>query len=112
MRSNSEQLALLEEWMRSYHPEELFDAEGKLIPELAALAPEGQRRMGSSPHANGGRVLKDLDLPDFRDYAVEVSAPAKEPRGWCSRCGARDASPDDPASDVGSDRRCKVPRRR
>ena len=62
--------------MRSYRPEELFDADGKLISELTALAPEGERRMGSNLHANGGRVLKDLDLPDFRDYAVEVPAPA------------------------------------
>ena len=77
VRSDPEQLALLEEWLRSYRPEELFDAEGKLISELAALAPQGERRMGSNPHANGGRILKDLDLPDFRDYAVEVPAPAK-----------------------------------
>jgi xylulose-5-phosphate/fructose-6-phosphate phosphoketolase len=76
VRSDPEQLAMLEEWLRSYRPEELFDAEGKLISELAALAPEGERRMGSNPHANGGRVLKDLDLPDFRDYAAEVPAPA------------------------------------
>jgi xylulose-5-phosphate/fructose-6-phosphate phosphoketolase len=76
VRSDPEVLALLEEWMRSYHPEELFDAEGRLVEELAALAPEGERRMGSNPHANGGRVLKDLDLPDFRNYAVEVPTPA------------------------------------
>jgi xylulose-5-phosphate/fructose-6-phosphate phosphoketolase len=76
VRSDPDQLALLQEWMRSYHPEELFDEGGHLVPELAALAPEGERRMGASPHTNGGRVLKDLDLPDFRDYAVEVPAPA------------------------------------
>src|SRR5215213_11308238 len=76
VRSDPEQLAMLEEWMLSYHPEELFDDEGRLIPELAALAPEGERRMGSNPHANGGRVLEDLDLPNFRDYAVEAPAPA------------------------------------
>ena len=70
-----EHLALLEEWMRSYKPEELFDANGRLIPELAALAPEGTRRMGANPHANGGLLLKDLHLPDFRDYAVKIDKP-------------------------------------
>jgi xylulose-5-phosphate/fructose-6-phosphate phosphoketolase len=78
VRSDPEQLAMLEEWMRSYHPEELFDGEGHPIPELAALAPRGDRRMGTNPHANGGRVLKDLDLPDFRGYALEVKKPAME----------------------------------
>ena len=78
VRSDPEQLAMLEEWMRSYGPDELFDEEGRLIPEIAALAPEGERRMGASPHANGGRVLEDLDLPDFRDYALEVEKPATE----------------------------------
>jgi xylulose-5-phosphate/fructose-6-phosphate phosphoketolase len=87
VRSDPEQLALLEEWLRSYHPEELFDEEGRLIPELAALAPRGDRRMGANPHANGGRVLEDLDLPDFRDYAVEVLAPAKEHRESTRRLG-------------------------
>jgi len=76
VRSDPEQLALLEEWIRSYQPEKLFDEEGRLVSELAALAPEGERRMGASAHANGGKVLKDLDLPDFRYYAVEVPAPA------------------------------------
>jgi xylulose-5-phosphate/fructose-6-phosphate phosphoketolase len=76
VRSDPEQLALLKEWMRSYHPEELFDEEGRFVSELAALAPRGDRRMGANPHANGGRVLNDLDLPDFRYYAVEVPAPA------------------------------------
>jgi xylulose-5-phosphate/fructose-6-phosphate phosphoketolase len=76
VRSDPEQLALLEEWMRSYQPEKLFDEEGRLVSELAALAPEGERRMGASPHANGGKVLEDLDLPDFRYYAAEVPAPA------------------------------------
>src|SRR4051794_32388514 len=70
-------LALLETWMRSYRPEELFDAGGSLRAELAALAPEGERRMGANPHANGGLLLRGLDLPDFRDYAVEVAAPAR-----------------------------------
>jgi xylulose-5-phosphate/fructose-6-phosphate phosphoketolase len=63
---------LLEEWMRSYKPEELFDETGRLMPELRELAPQGTRRMGSNPHANGGLLLKDLRMPDFRDYAVEV----------------------------------------
>ena len=66
---------LLEDWMRSYRPEELFDSDGKLIPELAALAPHGARRMGANPHANGGALLQDLRLPDFRDYQVDVPAP-------------------------------------
>jgi xylulose-5-phosphate/fructose-6-phosphate phosphoketolase len=66
---------ILEDWMRSYHPEELFDETGKLRPDLAALAPTGLRRMGSNPHANGGLLLRNLSLPDFRDYAVNVTAP-------------------------------------
>src|ERR671918_2532603 len=69
---------MLEEWMHSYHPDELFDEEGRLIPELAAHAPRGDHRMGASPHANGGRVLGDLELPDFRGYALEVEKPAAE----------------------------------
>ena len=72
---NPEHLRELEEWMKSYRPEELFDAGGRLLPELAALAPKGDRRMGSNPHANGGRLKKDLLLPDFRNYAVEVKEP-------------------------------------
>jgi xylulose-5-phosphate/fructose-6-phosphate phosphoketolase len=74
-RTNPEHLALLETWMRSYHPEELFDAAGALMPELAALAPDGDRRMGANPHANGGLLLRELRLPDFRDYAVDVPEP-------------------------------------
>lgn len=69
---NPEQLQQLEEWMRSYRPEELFDTEGKLMPELAELAPKGLRRMGANPHANGGLLLEDLQMPDFRDYAEDV----------------------------------------
>ena len=65
-------VAALERWMRSYRPEELFDAQGRLRPELAALAPTGTRRMSANPHTNGGAVLRDLRLPGFRDYAVEV----------------------------------------
>jgi len=68
-------LSILEKWMRSYRPEKLFDANGRLIAELAALAPRGERRMGANPHANGGRLLRDLRLPDFRDYAVKVTRP-------------------------------------
>ena len=68
-------VALLEGWMKSYRAEELFDSQGCLIPELAALAPTGERRMGSNPHANGGALLRDLAMPDFRDQAVAVPAP-------------------------------------
>jgi xylulose-5-phosphate/fructose-6-phosphate phosphoketolase len=68
-------LQALETWMRSYRPEELFDEQGKLMPELAELAPQGDRRMGANPHANGGLLMKELVMPDFRDYAVEVKAP-------------------------------------
>jgi xylulose-5-phosphate/fructose-6-phosphate phosphoketolase len=70
-----EHIKILEDWMRSYRPQELFDHDGVLIPELAELAPKGDRRMGASPHANGGILLKDLIMPDFRDYAVPVSKP-------------------------------------
>ena len=68
-------LQLLENWLRSYRPEELFDAAGRLKPELAALVPTGDRRMGANPHANGGLLLRDLRMPDFRDYAVAVATP-------------------------------------
>jgi xylulose-5-phosphate/fructose-6-phosphate phosphoketolase len=70
-----EHLKILEQWMRSYKPEELFDNDGKLIPELTALAPKGNRRMGANPHANGGLLLKELKMPDFRQYAVKVTQP-------------------------------------
>jgi xylulose-5-phosphate/fructose-6-phosphate phosphoketolase len=70
-----EHIKILEDWMRSYRPEELFDEHGTLIPELAALAPEGTSRMGANPIANGGLLLKDLRLPDFRAYAVDVPKP-------------------------------------
>jgi xylulose-5-phosphate/fructose-6-phosphate phosphoketolase len=71
-RNDPNQLEQLDDWLRSYRPEELFDANGKLIPELDALSPRGDRRMSANPHANGGKVLVDLDIPSFRDYAVEV----------------------------------------
>jgi xylulose-5-phosphate/fructose-6-phosphate phosphoketolase len=74
-RTNPEHLAQLEEWMRSYRPGELFDTSGALVPEVAALAPRGQRRMSANPHANGGLLLRELTLPDFRDYAVAVAKP-------------------------------------
>jgi xylulose-5-phosphate/fructose-6-phosphate phosphoketolase len=70
-----EHVPLLESWMRSYKPEELFDQSGRLIPELAQLAPKGDRRMGANPHANGGLLLHDLEIPDFHDHAVRVPAP-------------------------------------
>jgi len=73
--THPEHLALLENWLRSYRPQELFDAQGRLVPELAALAPQGDRRMGANPHANGGKLLRDLNLPDFRDYAEAVPSP-------------------------------------
>src|SRR6266852_813172 len=75
LASKPEHLKMLEEWMRSYKPEEIFDANGKLIEELSELAPEGERRMGANPHTNGGLLLKDLKLPDFRNYAVDVPMP-------------------------------------
>lgn len=75
VRANPEHLAQLEEWMASYRPQELFDANGQLLPEIAQLAPLGTRRMGANPHANGGLLTKDLDLPDFRPYGVQLSQP-------------------------------------
>jgi xylulose-5-phosphate/fructose-6-phosphate phosphoketolase len=75
VRTNPAHLRLLEEWLRSYRPEELFDSSGALLPELAGLPPRSYRRMSANPHANGGLLLKDLALPDFRDYAVAVDQP-------------------------------------
>ncbi len=72
---NPKHLQQLEQWLRSYKPEELFDDGGRLRPELAELAPKGDRRMGANPHANGGALLRDLRMPDFRDYAVDIPAP-------------------------------------
>ena len=69
-------LKMLEVWMRSYQPEELFDESGRLIPELRELAPKGEKRMGMNPHANGGKLLRDLEMPNFCEYAVEVDKPA------------------------------------
>jgi xylulose-5-phosphate/fructose-6-phosphate phosphoketolase len=75
MAGNPGHVALLEKWMKSYRPQELFDAEGRLAPEVAELAPPGRKRMGASPHANGGELLRDLRMPDFREYAVAVPSP-------------------------------------
>jgi xylulose-5-phosphate/fructose-6-phosphate phosphoketolase len=77
VKKNAAHLKLLEEWMRSYKPEELFDANGVLIPELRELTPAGNRRMGSNPHANGGQLKKTLRLPDFRTYAAKFDKPAQ-----------------------------------
>ena len=73
--SKPENLKILENWLKSYRPKELFDKNGRLIPELAELAPKGDRRMGANPNANGGLLLKELKMPDFRDYAVKVLVP-------------------------------------
>jgi xylulose-5-phosphate/fructose-6-phosphate phosphoketolase len=75
VRQNPSHLTLLDAWLRSYRPEELFDEHGKLVPELAALAPEGAHRMGANPHTNGGALLRELRMPDFREYAVKLSSP-------------------------------------
>ena len=76
-KTKPEQLKQVEEWLRSYKPEELFDEHGTLIPELRAMAPEGDRRISANPHANGGKLMKPLLLPDFRDYAVTVEKPGQ-----------------------------------
>ena len=81
MATKKDHIKLLEKWMKSYKPEELFDETGKLLPELAELAPKGERRMGANPHTNGGLLLKDLKMPDFQDYAVEVLETRKSGRG-------------------------------
>src|SRR5262249_17042045 len=72
------QLARLEEWLRSYGQDDLFDADGKFVPDVAALAPSGDRRMSANPQANGGKLLVNLDIPNFRDYAVEVKRPGAD----------------------------------
>ena len=82
--TNEKHLTVIEDWLRNYRPEELFDANGKLIPELQELAPSGPRRISANPHANGGLLRKELEMPDFRDFAVDVKAP-----------GAIDALPTD-----------------
>jgi xylulose-5-phosphate/fructose-6-phosphate phosphoketolase len=84
VREKPEHLKILEKWMKSYRAEELFDRNGKLKPELAALAPKGQRRMGMNPHSNGGLLLEPLRLPQFRDYAIAVKEPGS-PEGEATR---------------------------
>jgi xylulose-5-phosphate/fructose-6-phosphate phosphoketolase len=78
VRENPEHLRMLEQWLRSYRPEELFDEQGRLVPEVARAAPPAGRRMSDTPHANGGLLLRDLELPDFRDYGIEVAAPGRQ----------------------------------
>jgi xylulose-5-phosphate/fructose-6-phosphate phosphoketolase len=80
VKDNPAHLQMLEQWLHSYHPEELFDKNGRLVAELAALAPQGERRMGANPQVNGGKLTVELDLPSFRDYAIPVSKPAIERR--------------------------------
>jgi xylulose-5-phosphate/fructose-6-phosphate phosphoketolase len=75
VRTNKQHLAMLETWMQSYKPDELFDADGRPAPDIVATTPKGERRMGASPYANGGRLLRDLRLPDWRSYGVEVKQP-------------------------------------
>jgi xylulose-5-phosphate/fructose-6-phosphate phosphoketolase len=75
LAENPEHLKMLEQWMKSYRPEELFSSDGRFNEVFAALAPQGKRRMGANPHANGGLLLKDLELPDFRQYAIDVPSP-------------------------------------
>ena len=88
VRRDPAHLAMLEQWMRSYRPDQLFDTGGHLVAELAALAPVGTRRMGANPHANGGRVLKPLALPDFTRYELPVTRPATERHESTRRLGA------------------------
>ncbi|HEX6504179.1 MAG TPA: phosphoketolase family protein [Terriglobales bacterium] len=78
LQAKPEHIKILEDWMKSYRPDQLFDKNGRLIPELAELAPKGNRRMGANPHTNGGILLRDLIMPDFRTYAVPVTRPGTE----------------------------------
>jgi len=78
VRENPEHLRMLEDWLRSYRPEECFDADGRPVDDVTRLVPQGDRRMGANPHANGGRLLEPLRIPDYRDYAVAVPAPGRE----------------------------------
>ncbi len=100
MRGHPDHVRILESWMKSYRPEELFDDKGKLKSELAALAPEGTRRMSANPHANGGLLLHDLKLPNFRDYAVEVTVARRSERGSDTGHGAIPARCDETQSGV------------
>jgi xylulose-5-phosphate/fructose-6-phosphate phosphoketolase len=100
MHENPSHLALLEEWLRSYRPEALFDENGRLLPELRELAPKGQRRMGANPYANGGLLRKALKMPDFRDYAVKVDKPGTTEIGPTQVMGRflRDVARDNPTN--------------
>jgi xylulose-5-phosphate/fructose-6-phosphate phosphoketolase len=100
IHENPSHLAMLEEWLRSYRPEKLFDAEGRLVPELRELAPQGTRRMGSNPHANGGLLRRALRLPDFRDYAVKADTPGTTEAGPTQVLGQflRDIARDNPSN--------------
>ena len=86
-RENAAHRAQLEQWLRSYRPQELFDGEGRLVPELRALNPHGTKRMSATPHANGGELLRDLRLPEFTDYAVDVPEPGTGPVGTVAVLG-------------------------
>jgi xylulose-5-phosphate/fructose-6-phosphate phosphoketolase len=86
-RDNDAHRAQLEQWLRSYRPDELFDGEGRLVPALRALSPQGAKRMSATPHANGGELLRDLRLPDFTDYAVDVPEPGSGPVGTTAVLG-------------------------
>jgi xylulose-5-phosphate/fructose-6-phosphate phosphoketolase len=99
VRTNERHLAQLEEWMRSYRPDELFDERGALVPELSDLPPKAQARMSANPHANGGLLLEDLALPDFRRYQVEVEAPGTTSSEATRVCGQflRDVIAENPA---------------
>jgi xylulose-5-phosphate/fructose-6-phosphate phosphoketolase len=88
VRGNDEHRAQLERWLRSYRPEELFDGDGRLRPELAALNPAGDRRMSATPHANGGLLLRDLRLPDYREHGVDVPAPGSGPASSTGTLGS------------------------
>ncbi len=100
VRTNPAHLAQLEEWMRSYRPEELFDEDGAPVPEIASLAPSGELRMSATPHANGGVLLRDLELPDWSRYTVEVEAPGTTLREATKVLGGflRDVIRDNPSN--------------
>ena len=100
IHENPKHLAMLEEWLRSYHPDKLFDAEGRLMPELRELAPKGARRMGANPHANGGLLRRALRLPDFRNYAVQIDSPGATEVGPTQLLGQflRDIVRDNPSN--------------
>ena len=88
-KTNPKSLKQVEQWLKSYKVEELFDESGRLLPELRALAPEGKRRISGNPHANGGLLREPLDMPDFRDYAVTVKKPGPEEWRPGSKAGWR-----------------------